>query len=418
MTLIRTSLLNAIAVAMRIISMLVLNKILAVYIGPAGYAVVGQLQNIITTLTTVASAGVGTGVTKYTAEYGQERSKQALVWKTASFTGLFGALLIATIIIIFHEQLASYLLHDEKFGSVFIWISVCLGLFVFNTLLLSILNGTKDIRRFVFANIANSIIALGVTGFLAWRFGLNGALIALSINQSVACIATIYICRKLEWFKLSSLFGKPDRATTIRLSHYTAMALVTSVVGPIGLIMIRGILISDVNATAAGYWEAINRISSIFLMLITTPLSIYYLPRLAELNDQLQIKKEMLSGLRLLIPVTFVGVVAIYFSRNLWIEILFSKDFLPLGDLLFYQLCGDLVRTVAWIFSFYLISKSLTRQFIFIEVTINITYVSLSYLLVNFIGAKGVVIAYFINNLLYLALLLPCVMHNLRVNRK
>ena len=409
---------NAIAVAMRIISMLVLNKILAVYIGPAGYAVVGQLQNIITTLTTVASAGVGTGVTKYTAEYGQERSRQVQVWRTASFTGLIGAILIALVVIVFHAQLASYLLHDEKFGSVFVWISVCLVLFVFNTLLLSILNGTKDIRRFVLANIANSIIALAVSGVLAWQFGLNGALIALSINQSVACIATIFICRKLEWFRFSIIFGKPDRATTMKLSHYTAMALVTSVAGPIGLIMIRGILIADVNAVAAGYWEAINRISSIFLMLITTPLSIYYLPRLAELKDQLQIKKEMISGLKLLIPLTVTGAAMIYFSKTLWIELLFSRDFFPLTDLLFYQLCGDVVRTTAWIFSFYLISKSMTRQFICIEIIINISYVGLSYFLINSIGARGVVIAYLINNSLYLALLVPCVLQNLRVNRK
>jgi len=397
--------------------MLVLNKILAVYIGPAGYAVVGQLQNIITTLTAVASAGVGTGVTKYTAEYGDDRQRQLIVWRTAGFTGGVGTLLIAIIVIIFHEQLAAYLLHDEKYGSVFIWISVCLLLFVFNTLLLSILNGTKDIRSFVIANIANSLIALAVTGMLAWRFGLTGALIALSINQSVACIATILICGKLEWFSLKNLFGRPDRDTVAKLSHYTAMAVVTSVVGPIALMMIRQIMIDGVGATAAGYWDAVNRISSIFLMLITTPLSVYYLPRLAEIKDVSDIKKEIWAGLKLLVPVTVAGALLIYFTKKIWIEILFSKNFLPLIDILVYQLCGDVMRTIAWMFSFYLLSKSLTRQFIIIEILINITYVAFSYFLIESIGAKGVTIAYFINNFLYLVILVPCVLKSLGAAR-
>lgn len=417
MTLIKTSLLNAIAVVVRILSMLVLNKVLAVYIGPSGYAVVGQLQNIITTLTAVASAGVGTGVTKYTAEYGEERPRQLMIWRTAGCTGAIGALLIAAIVIVFHRPLASYLLHDESYGNVFIWISICLLLFVFNTLLLSILNGTKDIRRFVLANIANSLIALAVTGVLAWQFGLTGALVALSINQSVACIATILICRKLEWFSLGNLFGRPDKATVAKLSHYTAMAIVTSVVGPIALMLIRDNLISDVGATAAGYWDAVNRISSIFLMLITTPLSVYYLPKLAEVKHAVGIKKEIWSGLKLLVPVTVFGAVVIYVSKEIWIKILFSKDFLPLTDILFYQLCGDVMRIIAWLFSFYLISKSLTRQFVTIEILVNITYVVLSCLFIEKNGVKGATIAYFANNVLYVIILIPCVLRNLNIGR-
>ena len=52
MTLVKTGFLNAIAVAIRILSSIVLNKILAIYVGPSGYAIIGQFQNLVTMLTT------------------------------------------------------------------------------------------------------------------------------------------------------------------------------------------------------------------------------------------------------------------------------------------------------------------------------------------------------------------------------
>ncbi len=40
-------------------------------------------------------------------------------------------------------------------------------------LLLAIMNGKKEVRRFVVSNIGGSIVSLLVTGILAWQFGLT-----------------------------------------------------------------------------------------------------------------------------------------------------------------------------------------------------------------------------------------------------
>ena len=47
MTLLKTSALNGIAVLTRVGTALLLNKILAVHVGPAGYAVIGQFQSLV-----------------------------------------------------------------------------------------------------------------------------------------------------------------------------------------------------------------------------------------------------------------------------------------------------------------------------------------------------------------------------------
>src|SRR6185369_2998685 len=113
MTLIKTSLLNGIAVVVRMLSSLVLNKILAVYIGPSGYAVIGQLQNLISLVTSFANGAINTGVTKYTAEYFDDEPRQQAIWRTAGGISLVGSLIAAAVIALFSRPLAKSFLGSE-----------------------------------------------------------------------------------------------------------------------------------------------------------------------------------------------------------------------------------------------------------------------------------------------------------------
>ena len=108
MTLIRTSLLNGIAVAIKMLTLLGINKILAIYVGPAGYAALGQFQNAVQMITTFASGAINTGVTKYTAEYVNDDEKQRLVWRTAGTVALIGSVITALLIAVVNKPLAEW----------------------------------------------------------------------------------------------------------------------------------------------------------------------------------------------------------------------------------------------------------------------------------------------------------------------
>lgn len=405
MTLIKTGLLNAVAVSIRLLSMLVLNKILALMIGPSGYGLIGQLQNIVTTITTLGSAGIGTGITKYTAEYHCESNKQSEVWATATFLGAISSLIVSVFIIIFREKLAHKLLGSNDYSYIFFWMAGCLSLYVLNTNLLAILNGLKEIKIFVVINIANSAIALVLIGFLSWIYGIHGALIALAINQSVVCIVTVILVRKFSWFKLSNFLGLVNLRVAQKLSSYSLMAFATSVLGPLTLIVVRNTLVSYEGIEAAGYWEAMSRISNMYLLFISTPLSIYYLPKLSQLTEPSDFYQEIVNGLKIIVPITFLLAGGIYIFRKLIISLLFSDNFSPMINLFEWQLVGDIFRVTAWIFSFLLISRAMTKEFLISEILVSITFIFLSKIFVNIFGFYGISIAYAINNLIYLIVL-------------
>lgn len=401
MTLVKTSLLNAIAVVLKMVTLLGINKILAVYVGPAGYALIGQFQNAVQMITTFASGAINTGVVKYTAEYHADEAKQHLVWRTAGTIALIGSVLTSIIIALFSHQLAILFLKDTSYSSVFLWFAATLVLFTFNTLLLAILNGKKEIGRYVIANIAGSLFALAVTSFMVLQFGLYGALVALALYQSLAFFATLLICCRTPWFKVKYLIGTIDWKTAISLAKYTAMALTSAACVPLSHILIRNHIGETLGWDAAGYWEAICRLSGAYLMLVTTTLSVYYLPRLSELTAPVEMKQEIIQGYKIILPVTAICGLAIFLARDLLVTVLFTKEFYPMRELFAWQMVGDTLKIGSWILAYLMLGRAMFKVYIISEIAFSLSLVILSRALISAVGIEGVVIAYALNYAIY-----------------
>lgn len=383
------------------LTMLGLNKILAIYVGPAGYAAIGNFQNAAQMITTFASGAINSGVVKYTAEYHDDEEKQRQVWRTAGTIAVLGSVITGIGVAVFSKQIAQWFLQDESYNTVFIWFSVTLVFFIFNTLLLAILNGKKEIHRYIIANIAGSLFALAVTSVLAVQFGLHGALTALAIHPSFAFVITLYLCYKADWFKFSYLFGRLDKQVVLNLSKYTAMALTSAACVPVSHILIRTHLADTLGMDAAGYWEAMWRLSGAYLMLVTTTLSLYYLPKLSELKEASEIKEEIRQGYKIILPIAAACGLVIYLLRDFIIGVLFTSDFIPMRDLFAWQMVGDTLKIGSWILAYLMLGKAMMKLFIASEIVFAAGFYGWTYFLTGMYGLEGVTIAHAINYAIY-----------------
>lgn len=414
MNLLKTSVLNGVAVLIKTATMFLLNKILAVYVGPAGYAAIGQFQNFIQMITTFAGSAINTAVVKYTAEYYEDETKQRTVWQTAGSIVSIFSFLFTFLVLIFHQQLSIWIFKSAEFGSVFIWFAVFLIFFNLNALLLAILNGKKEILKLVIANIAGSFFSLAITGFLAIRFGLYGALIAVCIYQSLNFIVTLYLCYRSEWFNLSYFYGKIDRDVARKFIAFISMALVSAICVPLSQMVIRSYLTHEFSATYAGYWEAMIRLSAAYLMLVTTTLGVYYLPRLSELSNTQDIKKEVYLGYKFIFPLAVLGGIVVYVLKDWIIQLLFSAAFLPMRELFIWQMIGDSLKIGSWILAYLMLGKAMTRLFITTEIIFALSSVALTYLCTQLFGFEGVSIAHLVNYALYWGVMSYLVFHALK----
>lgn len=403
MSLVKTSLLNGVAVAVKVASALVLNKILAVYIGPAGYAIIGQFQNAVSIVVSLAGGVVATGVTKATAQHYDDEAKQHAVWQTAIRLS-FGASLIAGVILLFvGNWLSEWLLHRADMSSVFVWLALALPAMAANNLLLAIVNGKKEVGIYVISNIIGSFVCMLLTGLLAYMYGLYGALVAFTINPAVTMLSTTVMVSRRDWFRKEILWGGVNRSVVHELAGFGLMGLTTALIVPVTYMLIRNHLAANLGLGAAGYWQASWKISEIYLMLITSTLTVYYLPRIAEIRCARELKTEILNVYRFVMPIAFVGAVTIYALRDFIIQILFTSDFLPMRELFAWQLVGDVVKIGAFVLAYIMLGRSMVKLFVLTEVSFCVSFFFLTWIFVEKWGLKGVSIAYALNYCLYWA---------------
>lgn len=414
MNLLNTSILNGIAVLIKTATMFLLNKILAVYVGPAGYAAIGQFQNFIQMLTTFAGSAINTAVIKYTAEYHEDSAKQRTVWRTAGTLVALFSFVFAILVAVFNQQLSISILKSPHDGSVFICFAVFLIFFNLNALFLAILNGKKEIFKLVIANIAGSIFSLVITSILAFKYGLYGALIALSLYQSLNFLVTLVLCFKSEWFNFRYFFGKIDPSVAKNFAAFASMALVSAICVPLSQMVIRNYLVHEYSAQYAGYWEAMIRLSAAYLMMVTTTLGVYYLPRLSELKTLAEIKKEVFFGYKFVFPLAVLGGIIVFVLKDWIIHLLFTAQFLPMRELFLWQMIGDSLKIGSWILAYLMLSKAMTRLFITTEIIFALTSIALTYICTQLWGFEGVSIAHLFNYALYWAVMGFFVFHQLK----
>ncbi|WP_434938674.1 O-antigen translocase [Shewanella sp. HL-SH8] len=416
MTLFKTSFLSFIATAVKLLAALVINKAIAIFIGPSGLALIGQFQNFIQLSLTFGQGGINQGVTKYTAENNvDEKWKLKCLFSTSFKVSLITSFIAGLVIIVSRNFLSVKFLQSEEYAYIFILFGLTIIFFVLNQLLLSILNGLKEIKLYVSVNIIQSLFSLVFTTVMIYFYQLDGILIALVTNQSFVFLFLIYKLRNHAVIKIQAFSDALDKPQSLRLFKFSLMALVSAVCVPISHLVIRDYLGAQLGWEAAGHWQAMWYISSMYLMVVTTTLSIYFLPKFSELIDKQKIKNELVNGYKLLIPAVMLMALIIYLIKDYIIVILFSNEFVPMKELFFWQLCGDVIKLCSWLLSYLMLAKEMLKKYVVTEIVFSVSFVTLALHCVGEYGLEGMSIAYFINYLIYFIVMAIIIVRFLKV---
>lgn len=400
--LVRVSFLNGISTVIRMFAGLVSTKVVASVVGPAGIALLGQLTNFTTIVLSLANGGITTGITKYVSEHGGQVEKNRSYIGTAFRVTFISSLITGLAIVVGARYFSEQILKDAEYSAVFYILGFTIIFYALNALLLAILNGFKEYKLFVKINVISSLTSLLFSVGMALAFGLMGALISAVTFQSVVFLITLVLVSKTPWFSWSMFVGGVDRKAIYNLVQYSFMALASAIIVPFSQLLVRGSIAEQISVNDAGIWEGLNRISGMYLMVVITSLSVYYLPRLAELTTNTEIRKEVMSVYQLMIPFLLVASLSIYIFRDLLISILFTSEFSSMRSLFLFQLTGDILKMSGWVLGYLMVAKAMAKTYIFMEILNYSSFVILSYVLLPRYGVLGATMAYATGHLIYL----------------
>lgn len=398
--------LNSLSIVLKIGIGFITSKLLAVLIGPAGMALTGNLRNFSSSLENISTLGFSNGIVKYTAEKKEDTNELKKLISTA-FIFLFVITLILSFILFFFASFWNEQIFGNNFNYsiVFKVTALVLPFYVISIFLLSLINGLGKFKEVIYINILGNIISLLVSIYMVFHLKILGALFSIVISPALLFFVTFYFINKEFNFLKTVKFRYLDLNVIKNLSSYSLMALISSVLGPLIYLIIRKDVIKTVGLEQAGFWETITRISTYYMMFITTILSVYFLPKLASAQNNKETKKIFWSFYKNILPIFIIALIIIYFSRFFIVETLFTDEFLPVTSLFSWQLTGDVFKAASWILGFQFFAKKMTKAFIVFEILSLIVLYFFSRYLVSLFGIQGIVMAQTFDNFIYLFVL-------------
>jgi O-antigen/teichoic acid export membrane protein len=398
--------LNSLSVMLKIGVGLVTSKLLAVFVGPSGMALVGNLRNFITSLESISTLGFQNGIVKYIAEADKDKSELQKIIATVFISLLLVAIGLSGILFFF----ASYW-NNQIFGIhfdysfVFKALALALPWYAVSLFFVSVINGLGQFKKVIWITILGNAIGLLVSLVMVLNYKTLGALLAMVVTPALFFLVSFYFVNKEIPFLRMVQLDFFDFKIIKNLSSYSLMALVSSVFGPLVFLAIRKNVIAVVGIDQAGYWETMTRISSYYMLFASTILSVYFLPKLASAKSNDETKNVFWSYYKSILPLFIVGLSLIYALRFFIIELLFTAAFLPVASMFFWQLVGDILKVAFLILGYQFFAKKLTLAFIISEIASLAVLYFLSNYLIQFFGIQGVLIAQALDNLIYLLVL-------------
>lgn len=369
-------------------------KVTAVFLGPAGLAVVGQLSNFLSMTIALTGNGIQTAVTKMTAEKHDSPSSYAEIWST----GLCLALLISAIVGLstasFSRELASWLFLDNRYWPVLVLSGFSILAGGLNGLFTGILNGLKRMHALSLTIIGTSVIGLVLSVPLVYFYKIWGGLVGSAIALgSATLISGIFLLREVQ--NIKQYFSlKMNKEIAYKILKFYPMLFANVISSQATLILVRHTVSDNLGLTQAGIWQASQRSSDMYTAILISALSLFLMPHLSSIKNYQDFRKEMFSISLKVSALTIVPAMMIFLLRDWVIALIFTQKFSAMRELFAYQLIGDVLMVAAWPLRMGLVIKMRTIQYMWNEFMSAIIFWGGTCLLVPLIGLRGVPLSY------------------------
>lgn len=405
----RTTFWTAGSTLIKILGGLLIMKLIAVYFGTEGVGRAANYMTLLTVLGVFAGAGIFNGVTKYVAQYEDDRQKLNEMLGTASSIILIFSFCLAAIGLFFADVIALFIFSKDGYRTVIRVLAIAqLGIALGNYLL-AILKGKRDAKNHAIAVIAGMLI--GVILFVSMMyFGqYTGALIGLALVPAITLLPaydSLKKCGQNSTDFISLLKPNWHSWQAKKLFTFSLMVFTTAVTIPLAYIQMRNWLEGARSIHEVGLWQGISKISDAYLQFITAAFSVYLLPTLAKLTEKSDERAEIFKALKFVFPVTLAVSIVVYLCRSLIIRLLFSEQFLDMNELFIWQLIGDVFKVSTYIFGYLLVAKAALSIYILGELVQCILLLGLASYLIPAYGVVGATQSYMLAYMLYFGLCL------------
>lgn len=378
-------------------------KLMAVWLGPAGFGLMGLYSSIAELAQTVCGMGINSsGVRQIAAAVGTGDAARialttAVLRRTAISLGTLGALLL----IAFSHQISTLTFgSDQHTGSVRL-----LSAAVFFSCLsggqAALLQGSRRLSDLVKMGILAAAAGLIATIPLVYFLRERGIVPSMLCGAAVSLAASWWYSRKIKVAKVSlKLDQTAGEAAALLQLGFALMASGLMTTG--ASYAIRVFVLRKVGFEAAGLYQSAWTLGGTYIGIILGAMGADFYPRLtAAATDNVAcnrlVNEQTLVGTLLAGP----GVTATLALAPLVLTLLYSPRFQQAVDVLRWLSLGMSLRVISWPMGFIMAAKGARSLLFWSELAWTTVYIVLAWACVNAFGLNGAGIAFFVSYILH-----------------
>lgn len=388
---------SLLSIAVKFIVSFLLTKLFAIFLGPSGIAILGNLRSAMQIIVSSSTLGMQRGIIRFTSEFKEQQEAFHKLLGTSHIIYGLTSILIGVVLFFFSSHFATIILQNETYAWLFKALAFVVPLQGFHTLYFSVLQGLGNYRRVTWVELIMNVCNLTIVGFLTFRFGLSGALLA------TVCVPVFYFFSSASFLKVNVLSFKMMWSKWIakNLLLYSLMTLFSGVAFPLLFILIRNHLSNNLGKDAVGYWEAMNQFSYFYFILLNSIMLMYVLPKITAHTSNSFYRSQVAEYFKKLMPLFAFFLFALFFLRKYAILVLFSPEFSSVESLFGWQLLGDFFRALTLILSLYFHARRMTIPYVLIDFLLFLSLYFFTLLFVDVYGLVGAVKAHFLSYFIY-----------------
>ncbi len=398
--------LNSFSVALSFVLGIFSSKIIAVFLGTSGMALMGSFRNFALMLKSIATLGISNSIVKLFVENKEDKRELSVIYSTFFWIFLFISTALALFVLLFASPISTFLFYTNSYTTPIRFFGLLLPLMVINSFWLAIYNGLEKFKRILLIQIISNVLVFGLTALLIWKKNIFGGLLSVAFGEVLMVLVTfIFVSRQADYFKfdLQKLISEKYFNT---IKKFSVMALLTAIIAPLTLLFIRNMIVEKYAIQEAGIWDAVNRLSSFYMIFFSSGLSLYYMPKLASIHTESEFKTELKSYFKVFVPLFLVMLIVIYIGKGIILKLAFTPEFSKVESFLIWQLLGDFFRIMTLAFGFQILVKTMMKRYFLVEIVFNSMYFLLSFYLIKENATEGVLQAYFYTNVFCFLLVL------------
>lgn len=378
-------------------------KFAAALLGPAGVGLLAQASSFQDVLRQASLLGSGNGFLKLVAEALGRDDRASLERLIPTAFALFGgiALVLATGSIVCAPALARLVFDDAGLASLVVLGALGVLFAVPATLVQRMLSGALRFRAYAQLAIADALVGLVAMGVLVLAFGLTGAVGSLAVAEAATLALGVVLLRRhvLRPYRLAVRPRLPDSTAVRRLVRLGGVLAITSLTAAGAAVVVRAAVIRIAGAEANGYYHVAWQVGQNYLGILSASLWTYGMPKVAtKLDDPAAILSLQNDFLRIALAVLAPGIVLLVCTRDLWVPILYTRAFLAAAPMLCWQLGGELVAMLRQSMNISLLPRE-RLGFLFCQAVVYwVGWAVGSIVLLPYLGAIAVALAYFASN--------------------